>query len=114
MKLSSVFNQTSKNGRYFYYIITQYDKYIIEPYTYLFINREAKLETLLNEDYGRIKDGVDTEIKKIHNHIDTFDIDNLKTNELEQLAVMIEELAKYLEYIKEKCDPKNPLGTFGN
>jgi len=100
MKLSDMFNLKSEEGRYLNYLLSQYDKVVIEPYVSLFVNREANLEVLLNDEFCEIKKETDNAIKLIHDCADKLDINNLTVDELTELANLIDLMAGYIEHVK--------------
>lgn len=106
MKLSDVFNMKSKEGRYLTYIIYQYDKIVISTYVGLFMNREGNLEVLLNEEFCEARNYVDKQMRLIDDFVNTIDLDNLDDKKLTELSDLVNSMSVYIEYVKDKFDPK--------
>ncbi len=105
--IGRLINLKDTRGVYLKYMLTEYEKNVIEPYIKFSEKRNFKLSILLDHDFHRAKDSVDEEMGKIANLIDSYDLDNLLDEELKSLAVLIEQLSGYMDYIIECCDPDN-------
>lgn len=98
----------SKEGQYLSYIIEQYTKIISVPYNKIFVGREANLEVLLDSRFDEIKKGVDEQISKIKEGINSVNILILNAEDLEKIAKEMEDLANYLDYLLERTGKKDP------
>lgn len=106
MKLSDLFNLKSTGGRYLVYLLGQYDKLVIANYVYLFTTRDSKLRVILDDEFNKVKNGVDDAMSEIDSLVDALDLDNLDSQEedMGQIANLIESLSQYLVYIKNTLD----------
>jgi hypothetical protein len=107
MVLSEIFNLSSVEGLYLKYLIEFYNKKVIEPYNKYFTSRDSKISVLLNDDFSKIKDGIDGEIININNMIDKLEISNLSKDELENISLHIDNLDSYLQYLSIKFNKKD-------
>lgn len=112
MNLSDLFNLKSTGGRYLVYLLGQYDKLVIANYVYLFTTRDSKLRVILDDEFNKVKNGVDDAMLEIDGLVNTLDLDNLDNQEesMEQIANLIESLSSYLSYIKNTLESKENDG----
>lgn len=89
----------NKEFAYLYYLVNEFKKLESDVEKYL-SDRDIKLDLLLKDDYCKainsLKEGIQESIDKIN----TFDIRNLDAKELEDVALYIDNIIKYFEYIQ--------------
>lgn len=88
--------------KYLYYLC-EHIKRIDMSVKNIFDNRDMKLELLIGEDnLHRVKEELDSEITRIKNKLNDFDITDLNSlviSEMEKIATSINKLKAYLDYV---------------